>query len=538
MTHEISLAGNFGEPRPNHFHGGLDLTTQRQEGKGVRAVADGYVSRVVVSLTGCGNAIYITHTDGYTTAYFHLQRFTPRIERLLKKYQYAHEQHEVDFRLPPSACPVAQGQLVAFSGNTGASYGPHLHLELLNTRTGVMYDPMEYFGTYINDTVAPRVHGIMAYPQRGAGIFNGSQACQQVKGDTATAWGRIGFAVWADDYMQNAANHYGIRHTSLLVDGREVFSADVNAISPRQNRMVNSWGDYDYYYRKHDWYLKSFIEPGNLLSILHADENRGIVDINEERDYQFEYVLTDYFGNRTSYPFKVRGVRRTIPVVADSLTTTLRWNRTTMVSLPGMQLVVPRGNLGNDVKLLPQVTGRGTYSSAYRLYSSPSCPLFCGGELSIRLTSSVEDPSKVYIISRSGKSDKDGGSQEKGAIDDPDIKGLYVGGTYADGWVTARIRDIGGTYVLAYDTEAPDVEITADGELLKADVKDKGSGVRSYKAYVDGQFVLFKRLPRSTQMVCRLTDTPLRRTGGARQLKFTAIDQCGNERTITTSIKY
>ena len=113
-----------------------------------------------------------------------------------------------------------------------------------------------------------------------------------------------------------------------------------------------------------------------------------------------------------------------------------------------------------------------------------------------------------------------------------------MGGTYADGWVTARIRDIGGTYVLAYDTEAPDVEITADGELLKADVKDKGSGVRSYKAYVDGQFVLFKRLPHSTQMVCRLTDTPLRRTGGARQLKFTAIDQCGNERTITTSIKY
>lgn len=538
MTHEISLAGNFGEPRPNHFHGGLDLTTQREEGKGVRAIADGYVSRIIVSLTGCGNAIYITHTDGYTSAYFHLQRFTPRLERILKKYQYAHEQHEVDFRLPPSACPVAQGQLVAFSGNTGASYGPHLHLEMIDTHTGVMYDPMEWLGTYINDTVPPRVHGIMVYPQRGAGIFNGSQACQQVKGDSATAWGRIGFAMWADDYMQNASNHYGIRHTSLLVDGREVFNADVNGISPRQNRMVNVWGDYDYYYRKHDWYLKSFIEPGNRLSILHADENRGIVDINEERDYQFEYVLTDYFGNRTSYPFKVKGKRRTIPSVADSLTTTIRWNRTTMVSLPGMQLVVPRGNLGDDVKLLPQVTGKGMYSSAYRVCKSASCPLFCGGELSIRLTSPVDDPSKVYIVSRAGKSDKEGSSSEKGAIDDPDNKGSYVGGTFADGWVTARIRDIGGIYALAYDNEAPDVELVVDGIVLKANVKDKGCGVRSYKAYVDGQFVLFKRLPRSNQIVCRLTDTPLRRMGTSRQLKFTAVDQCGNERTTTTNFKY
>lgn len=534
MTHEITLAGNFGEPRPNHFHGGLDITTQREEGKAVRAIGDGYVSRIVVSLTGCGNALYVTHADGHTSAYFHLQRFTPRLERLLQQYQYAHEQHEVDFRLSADKYPVAQGQLIAFSGNTGTSFGPHLHLEIQETATGRMLDPLEFLGAYVNDTVAPRVHGVMAYPQPGTGLFNGLANRQQVKGDTATAWGRIGFAVWADDYMQNMPNHYGIRHTSFLVDGREVFSADVNGVLPHANRMVNSWGDYDYYWHQSDWYLKSFIEPGNTLSVLQADEQRGIVDINEERDYHFEYVLKDYFGNTSRYAFTVRGRHPDTPLshvqnqrvpLAQGVSL-LRWNRTGTVSLPGLQLVVPRGNLGDDVALRPVVirdsamTDDASFlSSAYRL-APVSCPLFRYAELSIHVSSQVADTGKLYIVFRRDKNN------------------YYVRSTYADGWVTGQVRDLGGTFTLAYDDVAPTIELKHDGQVVRADVKDAGSGVNTCKAYVDGQFVLFKRVPRSTQLVCRLSDTPLKRIGGQRTLKFVATDNCGNEATAVTEIKY
>src|SRR5574344_2139521 len=55
------LAGNFGELRSNHFHAGLDIKTQQREGLKVNAIGDGYISRINVSPTGYGNALYIDH---------------------------------------------------------------------------------------------------------------------------------------------------------------------------------------------------------------------------------------------------------------------------------------------------------------------------------------------------------------------------------------------------------------------------------------------------------------------------------------------
>ena len=70
----ILLSGNFGELRNNHFHSGIDFKTQGVEGKPIHAVQDGYVSRISVSPWGYGNGLYLTHPDGTTTVYGHLQR--------------------------------------------------------------------------------------------------------------------------------------------------------------------------------------------------------------------------------------------------------------------------------------------------------------------------------------------------------------------------------------------------------------------------------------------------------------------------------
>jgi murein DD-endopeptidase MepM/ murein hydrolase activator NlpD len=45
----LNLSGNFGELRTNHFHAGLDIKTNQQEGLNLYAVADGYVSRIKIS---------------------------------------------------------------------------------------------------------------------------------------------------------------------------------------------------------------------------------------------------------------------------------------------------------------------------------------------------------------------------------------------------------------------------------------------------------------------------------------------------------
>ena len=175
VDYDIVLAGNFGEPRPWHFHGGIDVKTDNQEGKQIFSIADGYVSRITVNKYGFGNAIYVNHPDGLTSVYCHLKRFADKYEQLFERTGW---RDTLDFRYAADQLPVKGGDLIALSGNTGHSTGPHLHLELHDTNTWVMIDPMEKLAQFIADTVAPQAHSFMAVPVVGEGLFNGGATKQ------------------------------------------------------------------------------------------------------------------------------------------------------------------------------------------------------------------------------------------------------------------------------------------------------------------------------------------------------------------------
>ena len=321
VDYDIILAGNFGEPRPWHFHGGIDVKTGNVEGKDIFSVADGYVSRLTVNMYGFGNAIYVSHPDGNTSVYCHLKRFADQYEAVLNR---TGSKDTLSLYFPETQFPVRAGDLIAISGNTGHSTGPHLHLEIHDTKTWAMRDPLAFLAHVIADTVAPQAHSFMAVPVEGEGVFNGGSSKQTFgfgQPDTKkqrttwsidrgfTAWGRVGFAVWADDYSELTYNHYGIRHTRLLVDGREVFRADVDSIPISCQPEVNRWGDYDHWRRTRIWYMKSYREEGMRLPVLHTDVNDGYVHFTEERPYHLTYILQDYYGNEARYEFTVHGVR-------------------------------------------------------------------------------------------------------------------------------------------------------------------------------------------------------------------------------------
>ena len=319
VDYDITLAGNFGEPRPWHFHGGIDIKTDNVEGKQIFSIADGYVSRLTVNYFGFGNAIYVNHPDGHTSVYCHLQRFADKYETLLQRTG----RDTLEMCFPSTRFPVKAGDLIAISGNTGHSTGPHLHLEIHETETWVMRDPLEFLGQLVADTVAPQAHSFMAIPMSDEGVFNGGvdkqtfgfgQSADKVQRSEITldrdftAWGRVGFALWADDYSEFTHNHYGIRHTQLLVDGREVFRSDVDSIPVSCQAEVNLWGDYDHWRQNRTWYMKSYREEGMRLPILHTGFDRGIVTFDEQRPYHLTYILRDYQNNTAQYHFTVRGV--------------------------------------------------------------------------------------------------------------------------------------------------------------------------------------------------------------------------------------
>lgn len=528
VNYPISLAGNFGEPRPNHFHGGIDVRTGMVEGKPVFSVAEGYVSRVTVGLDGFGNAVYVRHPGGITTVYCHLKKFTPQLATIVRKWQYQHQTWFADVKLRPTDYPVARGQLIALSGNTGASKAPHLHLEFHETKTWSMLDPLDYLKDFVTDTTKPIAHSFMAYPQKGEGVFCGSGR-KQSYGFTSpiltrkfTAWGKVGFGIWANDYMEGSFGILGVRRTSLTVDGETVFESDVDSIPDKCNRMVNSWGDYEHYCRTHVWYMKSFIEPGNTLPIITAgNTNRGIVDFNEERDYHLVYKITDIYGNSREYSFTVQGIRQDIPAAPPaSLMNTLRYDRLNVFQRPGVSLKIVPGLLPDNVALSPKVWSDGEALSDEWSFYGQSYPLFGWAQISLRLKRAVKDHAKLYIVSHYG-------------VD------RYMGGTYKDGWVTGRIRELGARYEIAYDDEPPVIAaFNASNGRLRVYAYDKKSGLGSLKGYVDGRFVLFEYNEKANTYSCDLRETPIKRNGGHRQLRIVATDRRGNKAEFSSQVEY
>lgn len=531
VNYEISLAGNFGEPRPNHFHGGIDVKTGGVEGKQILSIADGYVSMVTIGIGGFGNAVYVAHPDGKTSVYCHLKRFSPRIEALVRRWQYRNQQAEGEMHFHPYDCPVSQGQMIAISGNTGSSQAPHLHLELHDTKTWNMLDPLDVLKEYVHDGMPPMAHGFMAYPKAGEGVFCGNFG-KSAYGFSSknltrlfTAWGKVGFGIWANDYMEITYNHYGIRKTVLTVDGKEVYSSDVNNIPVQYNMMINSWGDYEHFLRYRVWYMKSFVEPGNRLPCIKTDENLGWVTFDQEREYQVVYTLTDFAGNSSQYSFIVEGRKQAIKEKSvNDPNNVIRWNRTNTISLPDMQMVIPQGYIGDEVELKPVVSDRQDAQSRCYSFMNQSYPLFSWAEINIRPTKRVKDTSKLYVVC-------DNGTQK------------YSGGEYKDGWVKGRVRELGAKYYLKEDIEPPIINPISPGgwsahKRIVISITDKGSGVKSYKAFIDGQFVLFERVGKTQWLECKLAETPIKRTNGDHKLRVVASDNRNNVREYKTIIRY
>ncbi len=524
----VTLAGNFGEPRPNHFHGGIDVRTGGVEGKPVLSVADGYVSRLTVGLYGFGNAVYVTHPNGTTTVYAHLKKFIPQLAAIARKWQYQNRNPIADVRLGPTDHPVAMGDLLAVSGNTGASKAPHLHLEFHETATWKFLDPLDYIGGYVRDGTPPMVHALMACPVEGEGVFCGGTGkrtfgfASGTLDNGMTAWGKVGFAFWANDYMEDSYGRLGVRHARLEVDGRVAFESDADSIPDWGNPLVNSWGDHGHYRRSGVWYMKAFIDPGNALPLLRADGSRGIVTFDEERPYVLDYTVTDAFGNSRRYRFTVRGKRGPIPPGKPrSPDRLLRHDRVSSFQRPGVSLTSRPGTLPDDVELAPRSTSRPGYqSAAWRFMGGPYPLMGRGATLSMRLEGDVGDTSKLYLRNL-------------------DARNGYLESRYEDGWVTAGIRDLGASYAIAYDDSPPAVSgLRQSGDRLYITTWDPGSGVASYCGYADGTFILFGPVDKGAGLSCDLGTSPVKRTGSRHEFRFTSTDRCGNTREYTSSFVY
>ena len=502
----LLLSGNFGELRSNHFHGGVDFKTQGVTGKPLLAIADGYISKVTVTPGGYGNALYITHDNGYTSVHGHLERFLPEIASLVHEKQYREQSFVVTLEFGPEDYRVRQGDVVAYAGNTGYSFGPHLHMEIRTTETNEPIDPLPFYKHLIADNIPPRATHIMVYGAKNGGkvtFVGDSKEVKEQDGKISfvshlsstnfiTAWGRIGTAISANDYMDGTTNNYGVRHVRLYVDGKLVSHSDVGRFSFDEDLLINSWTDYHVQRTTGRWYMRSSIDEYNDLRLLHANEDRGWITIDEERDYHFRYELEDLYGNCSTYPFVVRGQRMGFPLRVPNYFYRMDASRDNRFSANGIELWIPQGQLFEDVDLDYDVIPSDTDCADIYQLTKVRVPLRKSAELSLPVMPKSIDASKLYVARVDGK------------------QRIYCGGKYRYGRITANIREL-TTYTVCIDTIAP--KITPIGEIawkkrgvVSFRIADSETGIRSYRGKIDGKWVLFQYSSKNARLWCDLKD--------------------------------
>lgn len=509
-----TFSGNFGEIRSTHFHGGLDFRTNGAINKPIRAINNGYISRARVT-NGSGYIVEVVYDNGYTTINRHLEGLLTPIKEIIENLQYQEESYEVDKEFIPNEFPVKQGDIIGLSGNRGYSFGPHLHLDVLETATGDYIDPTPLFSSVIKDTRAPRAVGLMLVPQLGRGIVAGKKVPHKFDVNsttTITAWGEIGAAIRAYDYMDGSENKCGVYSVQLFVDDFPVFQSIVDRFSYDESRQVNTWAL--------NGYMRSFQLPGNKLRMFTPfNDNKGLITIDEERVYNFEYKLTDASGNQSSYKFKVKGEKKDVSNIADEAKV-LKWDAPHVVNEPGMSIYIPKGALHDDFTFQAKTkVDSNAISYSYELAGSYA-NLFKSAELQIGLRNEcIADTTKYYIARVNGN------------------RRLSVGGKYKNGYIKAMINTF-GQFTVAVDTIPPvitPVNRNSWGKSNKIAVQlsDKETGIARCSACVDGKYILFYRPNMmQSQYICELNPKYVEK-GKKHTLEIIAVDACGNQSILT-----
>ncbi|OFY83782.1 MAG: hypothetical protein A3F72_07330 [Bacteroidetes bacterium RIFCSPLOWO2_12_FULL_35_15] len=495
---KITLAGNFGEIRPNHFHAGFDIKTNNKEGMSVYAAADGYISRIKTSPYGYGKALYITHPNGYTSVYGHLLSFDKNIAAYCKTIQYAKESFEIDTLLQPNALLVKKGDLIALSGNTGGSQGPHLHFEIRETSTEKPVNPY-FFGYKVDDTIKPTIKEIAIYPLGETASINGKQNIKKIKPvltkgkyainklDSITVNGAIGFGIECFDKETGATGPNGVFSIELQSGGKRIYYHELEKFSFENARYVNAHIDFAEKQKHNDVIQKCFLAKNDQLTIYKNIINNGVLNFTDDSVHWIKFIVKDFVGNSSELMLKVRStskikntekVKSTTEIIFDCLKENQFKNEEILITIPAFALY-------DDLKFIysKSASPKGTYSNLIHIQNDET-PLQKAFSLSIKainLPDALQTKAAIISINKKGKKN-------------------YEGGSCNNSWVTTPTK-VFGNFAIIVDTIAPRLKLNLKDDGLKPIdlrmakaieiiAKDELSGIKKYRASIDGKWVL------------------------------------------------
>lgn len=521
----LVLSGTFAELRSNHFHSGLDIKTQNQTGLKVKAVAGGYVSRIKVSHYGYGKALYITHPNGYTSVYAHLQRFSPPIEAYVKKHQYEKESYEIELFPKSNALLIEKSEHIAYSGNSGGSGGPHLHFEIRDNAERPI-NPM-LFGMDVKDTTKPIITAIYAYPVDENASINHSNTKQKLNliptknGDYIVkdieALGKIGFGISTTDRQDMAANRNGVSKIQTFLNGSKNFEIDFKRFSFDETKHINKLIDYEHYKTKKERVQKLF-KDNNPLSIYSNLKDDGYITIEDSTFAVYKIRVSDFKNNDTWVTVSIKADQSKIVKPKDKKTTPYFINANEPLHLNEGHISVDfykntfYENLYLDFKVK---------NDTLTLHED-TVPLKKSFNINFDISKyNNEDKNKLYI------------ARLVGFKNSP----YYITTQRKDNILTATTKIL-GTHALAIDTIKPSImpvnfkknQWLSKYRYLKIKINDTESGISNYRATINGKWILMEYDYKTKTLTHDFNDGCITETKN--NLKVIVTDNVGNSSTF------
>lgn len=523
----MELTANMGELRPDHWHMGLDLRTQKKENLPVYAAAGGYIAKVRIEPFGYGQSIFINHPNGLTTVYGHLNSFFPALEEYVTEQQYKKQTWAIELNLKKNQFPVFKSQLIAYSGSTGNSQGPHLHFEIRDTKTTKCLNPL-LFGFPVKDDVSPEIIQLAVYDRSRSVYMQEPQLFSLKKTDEneyvltdapviQTGLKKISFAIQAIDRMKRRGNADGIYFTKIFFDNRPVIDFVLDSIDYDESAYVNAQIDYKLRYNGRPYLQHLSLMPGDHGVVYKKIKGDGIFTLNDTTFHLVHIVVSDAYNHRSQLNFMIRHADSLKEnITADTLQKFIP-NRENIFQKPDFEMLLPQYCLYDTVPVIyyrnPTIL-LNAVSAAYQL-NDASIPLHVAATVRIKPDVEIQDSLKDKIIIR--RNDFRSSTVRKAV--------------WQQDWVTAKFGDF-GVYQAFIDTIPPVIkEIgTADtidftqSKSIVIDVGDNFGIIKNFRGEIDGQWIRFTNDKDGPYVYDFDEHCPY----GVHQLKITIEDLAGN----------
>ena len=521
----FDLSGTFGEFR-SRFHTGIDFKSRGVQGQKIFSIEDGYISRIEVNNYGYGKVIYIDHLNGFTSVYAHLKNFNPELDEYIKSELYKSKRNSIKKFPKTNQLRINKGEVIGYSGNTGRSFGPHLHFEIRDTKSQDAINPLMFNYTYKDDE-RPIIRGLYIINENNSLVRNSPirKKVKKINDSTYTVDdfeynGKIGVGLDIYDIQyKNLYNQNGVYKVELFIDSILKYSYKMDKIKFSENHYKKIMYDYLSLAQKNKKVLKIYTPRNSDLSFLKNNKFNGIINSDSIRDNSLLVRVSDWNGNSSSIKFNLKA--------NDSISRRSSYN--------GIEILTNQNYTLNKNSSIIEIGKNTFYDDLLMNISYQSDTLNLGKEKDpFRSSIRIKLPHKISDTLELRQS-------FVGKIINGKIS--YISSKKNKSYIYANTSSL-GEYIISKDTLKPDIKpinFKNNSNIkvkntLKLRLKDDLSGIKNYSSYFNGNWALFEYEPKSNMIFHNLSDGIIK--DGENKLIIKYEDGVGNKGVYQTKVYY